>query len=75
MHYVSVAETVNMKPYFKEHLIDVCTVSGSEVVLECKVVGKPEPKITWYKDGLKLLLENRMLQSSDRNGIFLAESI
>ncbi|VDK50737.1 unnamed protein product [Anisakis simplex] len=62
-------ESVNIKPSFKEQLIDVSAIEGSEIALECKVIGTPAPQITWYKDGLKLLLENRMLQYTDRKGL------
>ncbi|KHN81711.1 Titin [Toxocara canis] len=62
-------ESVNIKPEFKEQLMDVSAIEGSEIALECKVVGTPAPVLTWYKDGLKLLLENRMLQYTDRKGL------
>ncbi|VDO34212.1 unnamed protein product [Onchocerca flexuosa] len=65
------AETTNIKACFKEPLVNISTNSGSEVILECKVVGKPQPKITWYKDGVKLLPENRMLQYLDSNALIL----
>lgn len=50
--------------------MDVSAIEGSEIVLECVVYGKPTPTITWYKDGLKLFLENRMLQYTDRKGYY-----
>lgn len=57
------------KPKFVEHLVNTTATEGNEIVLECCVNGKPTPSITWYKDGLKLLIENRMLQYTDRKGV------
>uniref|UniRef100_A0A914ZQD0 Titin n=1 Tax=Parascaris univalens TaxID=6257 RepID=A0A914ZQD0_PARUN len=62
-------ESSNVKPAFKEQLMDVAAIEGSEIVLECRVIGTPAPILTWYKDGLRLLLENRMLQYTDRKGV------
>lgn len=56
-------------PKFLEPLMDVCVLEGHELILECKVSGKPLPQITWYKDGLELFLENRMLHYTDRKGV------
>lgn len=47
-------------------LIDISSVEGSEIVLECRAIGKPTPTMIWYKDGLKLLMEDRMLCYTDR---------
>ncbi|GMT09123.1 hypothetical protein PFISCL1PPCAC_420 [Pristionchus fissidentatus] len=55
-------------PKFVEQLLDSTTPEGAEVVLECCVEGKPMPNVTWYKDGLKMLMENRMLTYTDRKG-------
>jgi hypothetical protein len=33
------------------------------------VTGKPSPVITWYRNGVKLFLENRMLCYTDRMGV------
>ncbi|GMR58628.1 hypothetical protein PMAYCL1PPCAC_28823, partial [Pristionchus mayeri] len=55
-------------PKFVEQLLDSTTPEGAEVLLECCVEGKPLPSVTWYKDGLKLLIENRMLTYTDRKG-------
>ncbi|KAF8382632.1 ttn-1 [Pristionchus pacificus] len=55
-------------PRFVEQLLDSTTPEGAEVLLECCVEGKPMPNVTWYKDGLKLLVENRMLTYTDRKG-------
>uniref|UniRef100_A0A0N5ALN6 Myosin light chain kinase, smooth muscle n=1 Tax=Syphacia muris TaxID=451379 RepID=A0A0N5ALN6_9BILA len=62
-------DSMDLKPKFKQQLMDVSAIEGSEIVLECVVVGKPTPTVTWYKDGLKLFLENRMLQYTDRKGV------
>ncbi|TKR69840.1 hypothetical protein L596_021941 [Steinernema carpocapsae] len=62
-------ETLAMKPKFKEPLSNVSAIENTEVVFECCVVGKPIPQITWYKDGLKMLMNSRMLQYVDRKGV------
>ncbi|EGT41041.1 hypothetical protein CAEBREN_30100 [Caenorhabditis brenneri] len=59
----------HVKPKFLEPLVNCSTCEGNEIVLECCVTGKPIPTITWYKDGLKLIIENRMLQYTDRKGV------
>jgi hypothetical protein len=41
------------KPRFLEPLKAVLTEEGA-VNLECKVIGVPQPGLTWYKDGLEL---------------------
>ncbi|CAI5451947.1 unnamed protein product [Caenorhabditis angaria] len=69
---VEIKEAINkdhQKPKFVEPLVNCSTCEGNEIVLECCVTGKPIPTITWYKDGLKLIIENRMLQYTDRKGV------
>ncbi|UMM35968.1 hypothetical protein L5515_008342 [Caenorhabditis briggsae] len=69
---VEIKEAVDkdhIKPKFLEPLVNCSTCEGNEIVLECCVTGKPIPAITWYKDGLKLIIENRMLQYTDRKGV------
>ncbi|CAI2354591.1 unnamed protein product [Caenorhabditis sp. 36 PRJEB53466] len=69
---VEIKEAVDkdhVKPKFLEPLVNCSTCEGNEIVLECCVTGKPIPTITWYKDGLKLIIENRMLQYTDRKGV------
>lgn len=41
-------------PIFKRQLKDVRCCDGDSVRLECHVESKPEPNITWEKDGNKL---------------------
>ncbi|KAK0408269.1 hypothetical protein QR680_003864 [Steinernema hermaphroditum] len=62
-------EAITMKPKFKDPLSNVSAIENTEVVFECCVVGKPIPQITWYKDGLKMLMNSRMLQYVDRKGV------
>ncbi|NP_001368673.1 Titin homolog [Caenorhabditis elegans] len=69
---VEIKEAVDkdhVRPKFLEPLVNCSTCEGNEMVLECCVTGKPIPTITWYKDGLKLIIENRMLQYTDRKGV------
>ncbi|VDM77539.1 unnamed protein product [Strongylus vulgaris] len=56
-------------PRFFEILANRSVFENEEIILECSVIGKPTPAITWYKDGLKLMFENRMLHYTDRKGI------
>ncbi|KAE9413053.1 hypothetical protein Angca_003753, partial [Angiostrongylus cantonensis] len=55
-------------PKFIELLADQCVFEHDEIILECYVIGKPIPSVVWYKDGLKLMIEDRMLQYMDRKG-------
>ena len=41
------------KPKFLESLRAVLTDEGA-VNLECKVIGVPQPTLSWYKDGVEL---------------------
>ncbi|VDO56555.1 unnamed protein product [Haemonchus placei] len=56
-------------PKFIELLMDQTVQETDEILLECCFKGKPTPAINWYKDGQKLVVENRMLQYSDRKGV------
>ncbi|KAK6047730.1 immunoglobulin I-set domain protein [Cooperia oncophora] len=56
-------------PKFVELLMDQTVQQSEEILLECCFKGKPTPTITWYKDGQKLVVENRMLQYCDRKGV------
>jgi hypothetical protein len=58
-----------VKPKFRDTLLAVSAIEGSEIILECRATGRPMPNIVWYKDGLKLLMENRMLSYTDRKGV------
>ncbi|KAK6753136.1 hypothetical protein RB195_012624 [Necator americanus] len=62
-------EKEHFAPKFIELLANRSVFENEEIVLECSVTGKPTPTITWYKDGLKLMFENRMLHYTDRKGI------
>ncbi|VDM52158.1 unnamed protein product [Angiostrongylus costaricensis] len=55
-------------PKFIEPLANQCVFEHDEIILECYVIGKPIPSVIWYKDGLKLMIEDRMLQYMDRKG-------
>lgn len=62
-------EKLEQAPHFKELLNNSSVIAHSELILECQVVGKPLPTVTWYKDGLKMIMSNRMLQYTDRKGV------
>ena len=42
---------VNKAPVFTVQPQSRVALEGSEVELQCRVQGKPAPRITWYKDG------------------------
>ncbi|WKY09394.1 hypothetical protein Q1695_002059 [Nippostrongylus brasiliensis] len=69
VHIVQSLKNQRSAPRFVEMLTNRSVLEHEEIQLECAVVGKPPPAITWYKDGLKLMLENRMLQYTDRRGL------
>ena len=46
------------KPKFLESLRAVLTEEGA-VNLECKVIGVPQPTLSWFKDGVELKQGNR----------------
>uniref|UniRef100_A0A0N5B5S5 Titin n=1 Tax=Strongyloides papillosus TaxID=174720 RepID=A0A0N5B5S5_STREA len=63
-----VNQITQISPKFVEELANVSVMEGDEIILKCQLIGKPTPYITWYKDGLKLLMNNRILQYIDRHG-------
>lgn len=42
------------KPRFIEYFSDVYMEQGTEAQFKCKIMGKPEPKVTWYCNCRKL---------------------
>uniref|UniRef100_A0A7E4UYK2 Muscle M-line assembly protein unc-89 n=1 Tax=Panagrellus redivivus TaxID=6233 RepID=A0A7E4UYK2_PANRE len=71
MVYITPDESLSViPPKFTEGLLPSSVMENAEIHLECTVTGKPPPTITWYHDGLKLLMtENRLLQYVDRKGV------
>ncbi|KAH7700895.1 TTN-1 protein, partial [Aphelenchoides avenae] len=69
LHIQPSEEKLEQAPHFKELLNNSSVIAHSELILECQVVGKPLPTVTWYKDGLKMIMSNRMLQYTDRKGV------
>ncbi|KAK5984897.1 hypothetical protein GCK32_008606 [Trichostrongylus colubriformis] len=69
VNITSSVETDQSAPKFVELLMDQIVQETEEILLECRFKGKPSPVIAWYKDGQKLVVENRMLQYSDRKGV------
>lgn len=53
MPYI-VYRNIETLPIFKRQLKDVRCCDGDSIRLECHVESKPEPNITWEKDGNKL---------------------
>ncbi|VDM83781.1 unnamed protein product [Strongylus vulgaris] len=65
----SSTESDQSEPKFTLLLTDITVQEQEEILLDCCVKGKPNPTVTWYKDGQKLAIENRMLQYTDRTGL------
>uniref|UniRef100_A0AC35UIS1 Ig-like domain-containing protein n=1 Tax=Rhabditophanes sp. KR3021 TaxID=114890 RepID=A0AC35UIS1_9BILA len=57
-----------ISPKFIEPLTNVSVMEGGEIILKAQILGKPNPTLIFYKDGLKMLMNNRMLQYVDRHG-------
>jgi len=43
-----------MAPVFELPLSDVTVNDGQRAILECRVIGTPRPRVTWYVDGQKI---------------------
>ncbi|CAH0394564.1 unnamed protein product [Bemisia tabaci] len=52
-------KTTDSRPHFCGRLSNRSTTVGSRVKLTCSVIGYPEPKIEWYKDGLPIIHKKR----------------
>uniref|UniRef100_A0A0N5C350 INCENP_ARK-bind domain-containing protein n=1 Tax=Strongyloides papillosus TaxID=174720 RepID=A0A0N5C350_STREA len=63
-----VNHAAQVPPKFIEDLTNVSVIEGNEIILKCQLIGRPTPYVTWYKDGLKLLMNNRIIQYIDRHG-------
>ena len=45
---------VASKPFFEEFPKDATAVEGNKVLLPVKVIGSPQPTLTWYHDNTRL---------------------
>ena len=45
-------EPPNQKPAFYVPLRNLEALSGEEVVIECVIVGRPEPEVIWYRNNM-----------------------
>ncbi|GFO26464.1 neogenin [Plakobranchus ocellatus] len=50
------ALTVLVRPMIIDRPSNMAALTGTDVTLACKAKGVPEPDITWYKDGLPIML-------------------
>ena len=50
MHVCKVAS----KPFFEEFPVDTTAVEGNKVLLPVKIIGSPQPSLTWYHDNTRL---------------------
>lgn len=56
-------------PHFVERLKELEAKEHDDLRLECKVVGKPEPQISWLKDGVPVHIDqNRIISQTSADG-------
>ena len=46
-------------PYFITKPEPQRCIVGENLQLQCQVAGKPVPKVSWYKNGVELQIEDR----------------
>ena len=46
--------TVASKPFIEEFPEDTTSVEGNKVLLPIKIIGSPQPTLTWYHDNTRL---------------------
>ena len=72
VHWFSVEDLLEA-PEFIQAPQSVQLVKGEAIALSCKAKGKPMPKITWLKDGVKLkkgrLLLLSLLENKDKREV------
>ena len=61
------AYTVASKPFFEEFPEDTTAVEGKKVLLPVKIIGSPQPTLTWYHDNTHLGNDYAHEISSDGN--------
>lgn len=71
VHVTAPVDTMKSAPKFEDLLTNVSLLTGRELCLECKVSCRPQSslKLTWFKDGIKMLPSGRLLQYMDRKGV------
>ncbi|GBP11846.1 Titin [Eumeta japonica] len=67
--YAAQAEGDEHEPIFALPLRDVYHSSQNDLILDTKIRGNPRPKITWIKDQLPVVLDDRIVQIEHLDGI------
>ncbi|KAI6227724.1 hypothetical protein M3Y99_01223100 [Aphelenchoides fujianensis] len=65
----SPTEPSQISPQFEMQLTDTTVKVGNDVVLDCRVVAKPNARVQWFHDGKKMRMDSRHLEYTDRSGI------
>ncbi len=63
--------SAGLAPRIDQHPNSVTVNMSDPVTLECRASGDPRPKITWYKDGVRLSLD---FTTDSSNGVVAAKS-
>ena len=48
-------------PQVTRRIEDTIAEVGGEAILECQVTGHPEPRVTFYRNGLPLTSSNKVI--------------
>ncbi|KAI6223322.1 hypothetical protein M3Y95_00877500 [Aphelenchoides besseyi] len=65
----STVEPKQIAPRFEVQLSDTTVQLGKDCVLDCRVIGKPQCEVKWFKDNQLLRMDNRHLEYTDRQGV------
>lgn len=70
-----VMEMPEFAPEVIDHLMDMTGCEGRKVEFKCTIIGKPEPKITWYKDGDEIIptRRTRLSYNDGVSSLFLSD--
>ncbi|XP_076821406.1 uncharacterized protein LOC143468232 isoform X3 [Clavelina lepadiformis] len=53
-------------PSFTEKLQDITAKSTQKVIFSCSVSGSPIPSVSWYKEGVRIALTNRVQKANHK---------
>ena len=60
--------TQNFPPEITQKMKDFHLIEGADATFVCRIMGKPRPKVAWYKDGHRVKRSNRYDIKYDRDG-------
>ena len=52
--FAFIVHTVTNKPFIEEFPEDATAVEGNKLLLPVKIIGSPQPTLTWYHDNTRL---------------------